>query len=908
MNPKEQKAYDEAMRRIAHYKRMGGKAASLSLFGMGLTVLPPEIGDLTALKELRLGNNSLTTLPREIGQLSSLTRLYLHDNQLTSVPETLGQLSSLRELYLFGNQLTSIPETLGQLSSLTELYLNNNQLTNVPETLGQLSSLTGLYLDGNQLTSVPETLGQLSSLTHLFLHNSQLTSVPETLGQLTKLELLNLEGNALRELPESMRGMTSLRELTLHGNDALGLPVELLGPRWRESDKDENPPAKPAAILDYYFSRREQGGAAMKEVRLLLVGRGRVGKTSLLRVLRGEKPRDPEPETPGITVLPLPLQCGKGSATAHAWDFGGQEFLHGTHQIFLSKRCVYVLVLEGRDDRADAEADYWLRFTGSFGGESPVIVALNKYDEHNFTVNRFKMREQCPQIAGFVETDAFTGRGMAELRAMIKTTVNAMPDVWEEVAMRWHTVKEKLTKMPESYLEYADYQKLCNAEGVTDAGQQDSLAETLHRLGIALNFRDHHRLRHTSVLKPQWVTNGIYGLLRYAKDKDCRGVLQVDWIGKALDAKEYPVGKHDFVMELMEKFEVAFPLEKEGTGQREQPQQWLIPELLPKDQPRDFAEFKGPEVTRLRYFYPDALPPGLLPRLIVRTHMMSANDPQARWRDGVVLEWGECKALVRLDRNERRTEVAVLDCPPDERRNLFDIIRAHLLVLHGNVRAIEEVEMEGHPDSWVRVDKLRKLELKETTKTEEATKEGDLATVPVESTLDRVEGKDARKAAGPDAPKRMRLFVSYANTDERTLKPLGEHLTLLGQNGYIQHWDDTQLIAGEAWEERILEELKRADIVLVIYSTASRGSKFIREKEVLPALAKHGEGKCEVVVVPLNENEFHQNNEMETALGKLQAATRKAKQVLDFKPQREGWKQVRMSIEKAVEILRGKRP
>ena len=43
-----------------------------------------------------------------------------------------------------------------------------------------------------------------------------------------------------------------------------------------------------------------------------------------------------------------------------------------------------------------------------------------------------------------------------------------------------------------------------------------SLAQTLQRLGIALNFRDHHRLKHTSVLKPQWVTEGIYGLLRHA--------------------------------------------------------------------------------------------------------------------------------------------------------------------------------------------------------------------------------------------------------------------------------------------------------------------------------------------------------------------------------------------------------
>jgi internalin A len=32
----------------------------------------------------------------------------------------------------------------------------------------------------------------------------------------------------------------------------------------------------------------------------------------------------------------------------------------------------------------------------------------------------------------------------------------------------------------------------------------------LHCLGIALNYREDSRLRETSVLKPEWVTEGIY--------------------------------------------------------------------------------------------------------------------------------------------------------------------------------------------------------------------------------------------------------------------------------------------------------------------------------------------------------------------------------------------------------------
>ena len=45
-----------------------------------------------------------------------------------------------------------------------------------------------------------------------------------------------------------------------------------------------------------------------------------------------------------------------------------------------------------------------------------VVVALNKYELHSFSVDRFRLQERCPQIVGFVETDAFSGRGIAALR------------------------------------------------------------------------------------------------------------------------------------------------------------------------------------------------------------------------------------------------------------------------------------------------------------------------------------------------------------------------------------------------------------------------------------------------------------------------------------------------------------
>jgi len=828
MNQVEQDAYNKALRKIEERQRSGGTYLDLS--GMGLTHLPPEIGQLTALTELHLGANQLATLPPEIGQLTALTVLFLHSNQLASLP----------------------PE-IGQLTALTELYLDSNQLASLPPEIGQLTALAALSLGSNQLASLSPEMSQLSALTRLYLH----------------------------------------------GNPKLGLLPPILGPDPRKNPILGSFPSA-RSILDFYFDLLEQGNAPMQEVRLLLVGRGRVGKTSLLKVLQGKSLDLEEKETPGISVEPMRLACDQGEATAHVWDFGEQEFLHGTHQIFLSDRCVYVLVLQGRESNWESETDYWLRFIESFGGDSPVIVALNKYDEHPFSVDRHRLLERCPQIAGFVPTDALTGLGIEDLRSLLKHTVNGMKDVWEGVPRNWHRVKQDLEKMNTSFLTYEAYQARCRELGVVDEGKQDSLAQTLHRLGIALNFRDHHRLRNTSVLKPEWVTEAVYGLIRHTQKSDCHGLLTEKCLVDALQPPEsYPREMHGFVVNLMEKFEVAFLLDETPEDGRI----WLIPELLGEEQPDAFLQFRGKAAQRLRFTYPAALPPGLLPRLIVRTREMSRSHPEWRWRGGVVLVWGECQALVRLDRSARQTEVVVIGGKLEDQQSLFDIVRAHLIELHGKVSANEETEISGHPGKWINVGKLRHEERKETTVIDDFIDNTEVK-VEVSKELDQVESDAATEASGPDPQRRVHLFISYAHVNEEELIPFRQHLTLLSQRGYIQVWHDRNLIAGEKWETGIMAELNRAEIVLLFYTTGARTSQFIRGKELPISLDRADKGECAVLWVPLERNDLLMSDTLEKRLSEVTCSTVDKKIIYNFNPHQVGWMQVEESIRKAVEKRR----
>ena len=110
-----------------------------------------------------------------------------------------------------------------------------------------------------------------------------------------------------------------------------------------------------------------------------------------------------------------------------------------------------------------------------------------------------------------------------------------------------------------------------------------------------------------------------------------------------LDPADYPPERHNFLLDLMRKFElcVSFP-DDDG--------HYLIPELLDKQQPAAAQDFNPKTCLNFQYHYP-VLPEGLLPRFIVRSHGLSTGQP--RWRTGVILEFEGNRALVKADKQDR---------------------------------------------------------------------------------------------------------------------------------------------------------------------------------------------------------------------------------------------------------------
>ena len=756
-----------------------------------LTYLPESTVNLKRLQTVLLDRNQLTELPEWLSRHKRLLRLDASGNKLVELPEWLGQLTQLQTVAFSGNELTALPNCMSQLSQIELLNLSDNELTELPAWLGQLIKLHILDLSGNQLTLLPECLGQLTRLRDLNLSDNQLTTVPDSIGQLASLYRLDLTGNELLVLPESMGHLKALKELFLHDNPSLGVSQSVLGPNDFDSFANHKEPANPSAILAVYFTQRKRNAKPLNEVKLLLVGHGRVGKTSLSKALR-EVPHDTrEPETPGIERHPLSLLAGKSHITAHVWDFGGQEFLHQTHQFFFSERSIYVVVLCGRQGKPMQEAEYWLRLIRTYGKGSTVVIALNQIESHPFTVDEHFLLENYPEVKVVVRTDCAPCVGINVLRSLLGKLADAMPSVREKIDPSWAKVRTHLEDMEESFVTFAEYRHICAKYGVTTPEQQETLATILDCLGIALNYRQDARLRDTSVLKPRWLVDGIYTILRWLHKRETNGEMRIVDFPKALiDKVTYPVEMHAFLLALMEKFELCFSVEeKEGL--------YLVPALLNANQPRELKKFMAPNARRIQFRYEDVRPPGLLPRFIVRSHTLSEGQP--RWLRGVVLARGKARVLVRGDYEGRVTDVYALGDKAEDRVWLTEFIVSEMRTLNDDLPVRTFVESEAQPGAWTELELLREAACRDEKTRSERAAGGVTVAVNVRQTLRDVESVEA---SGPKVNP-LPLFICYAHANEKSVRQLVPSLKVLARRGYISPWRDTDLVPGDDWDETI---------------------------------------------------------------------------------------------------------
>lgn len=829
------------------------------------------------LSELSLNDLHLLSIPSAVAELLTLRTLNVSGNQITVIPKFIAQLSQLRNLVLSDNRIEAIPDDIAQLSRLQSLAINSNQISSIPESIGQLFRLQDLDLGGNRISSIPESISQLLRLQNLDLGKNRINSIPDFIGSLLELRTLDLSENQLTNVPEQITQLPKLESLFLHGNPGLGIPEEILGPKPNYYLYSGQNRPKPAREILAYIGRMADS-RPLNEAKLILVGQGAVGKTSLVTaLLTGNFERHGSP-TEGIKISDWECVLGKNDkATVHIWDFGGQEMMHATHQFFLTQRSLYLLVLNRRQGGIDREADYWFRLIRAFGGkDAPVIVVLNKQKSEPFDVNREGWLEKYQSnIKGFVETDCEDKKSIAQLERKIVEQLQAMESLKARFPRRWFDIKDALSKMQAEHISFDEYRRLCQKHGERDRASQTSLAGFLHDLGIALNYGQDPRLRFNYVLKPEWVTQGIYALLHaFVRSK---GVFTQAEAERELEKKRYSSEDTQFILGLMERFELSFPLD-------EKPHRVLIPELLDDRQPRDASAFKPSECLNFGYRY-SVLTEGLLPRFIARTHHLGK--PEARWKSGVILEDPStgCRALVRADAAEAEVRVHI-NGPEEARRELLGIIRYNFEVIHSDYEFKPEAQVypPAAPQKAISVDELEALARSKTTVSvvlaDKSVIDQNIAALidPVTST-----------------PLPLRLFLSYSHLDESSIDELRKDLRVMERNGQIRPWYDRALTAGDKWEESILHELKAADIVVCQISRNYLASDACIA-ELNAVIERRQAGECALIAYVLTKSSWKDI----AALSEFQMLPKDGIPLSEWSNRDDYWQEVADGIKKAI--------
>ena len=649
---------------------------SLNLSFNQLTTLPDVVAQLSSLTSLNLSFNQLTTLPDVVAQLSSLTSLNLGGNQLTTLPDVVAQLSSLTSLNLGGNQLTALPDVVAQLSSLTSLNLSRNQLTALPDVVAQLSSLTSLYLSFNQLTTLPDVVAQLSSLTSLYLSFNQLTTLPDVVAQLSSLTSLNLGGNQLTTLPSWVKAFERLDHLDLRGNP-LPIPPEILGPKepWKN-------PSSALKTLGFYFAlQQEAGSTALYEAKLILIGEGGAGKTSLAKKIENEqyKLQDDEESTEGIDVIrwDFPLPDGN-TFRVNIWDFGGQEIYHATHQFFLTKRSLYFLVADTRQDNTDFY--YWLKIVELLSDSSPVLVIKNEKQDRKCEIDEGLFKKQFNNLKDYLPTNLKDNRDLDKIKDAIRYHITQLPHVGNPLPKIWVRVRAALENYAQNCntITIDKYFDICRQNGFTDKQQMLFLSSYLHDLGVCLHFQDDRFLKRTVVLKPDWATTAVYKVADSDTVRNHKGHFTEADTAKIWNDSQYS-DLRDELLQLMMRFKLAYELPN-------QPGQYITPQLLPISQP-DYP-WDSADNLILRYTY-DFMPKGILTSFIVETNQLIENQDHV-WKNGVVLadNWARAQIIENYPKKEIEVKVSGSNKKP-----LLEKVRYELWKIHESYERLQYQEL-----------------------------------------------------------------------------------------------------------------------------------------------------------------------------------------------------------------------
>eukprot|EP00958_Prasinococcus_capsulatus_P024853 scaffold3973_cov198-Prasinococcus_capsulatus_cf.AAC.2 len=290
---------------------------STGLGDAGLAALAPALRECTALEELDLDSNRIgeagtralaEAFPQRMAstlRVIKLSNVNIGAAAFRLLAPKLSQCSVVEELDLSGNKMQkagmlAVAESLaGVAGSLRVLKLGSNPTTSseahetIATALCQCTALQELHLPSNRVGeagafALVEAIRRMPNLRVLDLDKNGIgdkaaEGVVEALAKHRTVEVLRLGKCAMTTLPLAICDLPKLKELNLKENKLLTPPREVVRRGMEE-------------VLQ--FMRDMRGDAAENHrLKVMLLGKGRAGKTSLVKRLTTKNREEPDGPT-----------------------------------------------------------------------------------------------------------------------------------------------------------------------------------------------------------------------------------------------------------------------------------------------------------------------------------------------------------------------------------------------------------------------------------------------------------------------------------------------------------------------------------------------------------------------------------------------------------------------------------
>ena len=465
---------------------------------------------------------------------------------------------------------------------------------------------------------------------------------------------LYLTGNRLSELPPAL-GDIGLLILDVAENP---LPPEILAAA-REGTEE----------LRRLLSLLHKEGQLIHEVKLVLVGEGEVGKSSLLAALREEPWIENRDTTHGIQIKPVEVIHEGIRITLNGWDFGGQAIYRPTHQLFFTDPAIYLVIWKPREGPELGLVEHWITMIQHRAGARVRIhiVATHGGPGQRYAhLNKVALRQRFGDvICGFHHVDSKTGFGLDELRTAIAATAAQLPHVSRWYPASWLRLREALSARESSSLRYSEYEALAADSGLSSISAR-SLAINSHSLGHWIYYADDPGLADLVILRPDWLSVAIGFVLENEPTIQSGGLLPHQRLAEIWDdpnrdaGLRYGHGLQQIFLRLMERFELTYRVPEIVPGEPLSLVAQLVP-TVPSDLSKlwkrnGLIDIERTQVVRIleRDSGRTTIPEGLIFRFIVLFHRYSLGvedvTASAHWQTGVILRnrYGS-RALITVD-------------------------------------------------------------------------------------------------------------------------------------------------------------------------------------------------------------------------------------------------------------------